>query len=583
MHGLANTPARRGGGLLAEAIARCRPIMLWAAGFSALVNLLYLVPTLYMLQIYDRYVPSTNGGTLLLVSAMGVIGLLTLSLMDWLRGRLLVRMSARFDRVLAGPTLAATLSLRTLSRTDRAEAMREFDTLRQTISSGAMIALFDAPWAPIYLLFSFLLHPLLGFLTVIAALLLVGLAWANERGTHAPLAAANQEASGMYARQAQVSAYAEEVRALGMTRALTARALADRAAVSRLQLEASFVAGRYGALIKFFRLLFQSAALAVGAWLAVSGRISLGAIIAASLLLTRALAPIEQLVGAWKQIGRARDAYAHLEAILGGGPLPARTVLPAPSGRIKVDALGVRSADGERALLCDVSFDVPAGTMLAIVGLSGAGKSTLLRALAGAAVPETGSVRLDGVAMTDWDGEQLARNIGFLPQEAALFPGTVKDNISRFAAHAGGDPAAIDAGVVAACAAIGAHAMIGLLPHGYDTMVGPGGVGLSAGQMQRICVARALFGEPSILILDEPNAHLDAEAHAALLETLGRLRASGRTIVVAAHGGELVRMANKLLLVAAGRVARFGDVRAATAPGGGIEDAPLRVAAGRSA
>ena len=556
---------------LAMARARCMPILLCAAAFSALVNLLYLVPTLYMLQVYDRYVPSANGGTLLLVSAMAAAGLLTLSLMDWLRGRLLVRMSARFDLVLAGPTLAATLSRTDLGRTERTEAMREFDTLRQAIASGAMIALFDAPWAPIYLAVACLLHPLLGLLTVVAAAVLIGLAWANERGTHAPLAAANREAAGMYARQAQVSVYAEEIRALGMTRALTARALADRAGTGRLQLQASFAAGAYGALIKFFRLLFQSAALGVGAWLAVSGRISLGAIIAASLLLTRTLAPIEQLVGSWRQIVRAREAYAHLTAILGGTPIAQRTALPAPSGRITLDDLGVLGADGQRVVLANLRCEIQAGAMVAVVGPSGAGKSTLLRALAGAVVPAAGAVRLDGIALADWDGEQLARHIGFLPQEFALFPGTVKDNISRFAGHAGGDPAAIDAGAVAASEAIGAHAMIGLLPRGYDTLIGPGGVGLSAGQTQRIALARALYGDPRILILDEPNAHLDADAYAALLATLDRMRAAGRTIVVAAHGGDLVRMADKLLFLADGRMTRFADVR--------IADTALRVAA----
>ncbi len=560
---------------LVAARARCMPILLCAAAFSALVNLLYLVPTLYMLQVYDRYVPSANGGTLLLVSAMAAVGLLTLSLMDWLRGRLLVRMSARFDRILAGPVLAATLSRRDLSRTERAEAVREFDTLRQTISSGATIALFDAPWAPIYLAFACLLHPLLGLLTLSAALLLVGLAWANERGTHRPLAAANRAAAGMYARQTHVSAYAEEVRALGMTRALTARALDDRSAVGRLQLEASFAAGGYGALIKFFRLLFQSAALGVGAWLAVSGMISLGAIIAASLLLTRTLAPIEQLVASWRQIVRARDAYGHLEDILGGAAAPARTTLPVPSGRITLDDLAVRSAQGARPVLAGLACEIPAGAMVAVVGPSGAGKSTLLRALAGAVTPDAGAVRLDGVALGDWDGEALARHIGFLPQEFTLFPGTVKENISRFAGHAGGDAAAIDAGAVAASEAIGAHAMIGLLPQGYDTLLGPGGIGLSAGQTQRIAIARALFGDPRILILDEPNAHLDADAYAALLATLDRLRAAGRTIVVAAHGGDLVGMADKLLFLAGGRMTRLADVRAA--------DRPLRVAGARGA
>jgi ATP-binding cassette subfamily C protein len=508
---------------------------------------------------------------------MGGIGLATLAAIDWVRGRMLVRVSARFDRVLAGPTLLATLAGSDLGRTDRAEAMREFDTLRQAISSGAMIALFDAPWAPIYLTFAFLLHPLLGLVTLVGVLLLIAFAWGNERATHVPIAAANREAATAYARQAHVSDFAEEVRALGMTQALTAKALGERSAVARLQLEASLAGGRYAALIKFFRLLFQSAALAVGAWLAVTGRISLGAIIAASLLLSRTLAPIEQLVGAWRQIVRAREAYAKLTTTLGRGATAAATLLPEPTGRILLDGLGVRSPDG-RTVLADLSAAIEPGTMVAVAGLSGAGKSTLLRALAGAIDPAAGAVRLDGVALRDWDGDQLARNIGFLPQEFGLFPGTVKENISRFEGYRGVEPARVDAQVTAAAAAIGAHDMIGRLSHGYDTLIGPGGTGLSAGQMQRIAIARALYGDPRILILDEPNAHLDAGAYAALVETLEQLRRRGHTIVVAAHGADLIRMADKLMLLAGGRLARFED-----APGRAAQAGAMLTPVGRRA
>lgn len=544
---------------VAAAVAACRPMLGWAAVFSGVVNLLYLVPTLYMLQVYDRYVPSGNGATLLLVSLMGGLGLATLAALDWVRGRLLVRVSARFDRVLAGPTLMAALAGPASARADRAEAMRDFDTLRQMIASGAMIALFDAPWAPVFLLFAFLLHPLLGLVTLTGAIILVALAWGNERATHPAIAAANMAAAGAYARQAQVSAHAEEVRALGMARGLTAVALAERDAVSRAQLDASFAGGRYAALIKFFRLVFQSGALAVGAWLAVTGRISMGAIIAASLLLSRTLAPIEQLVAAWRPIVRAVEARKRLEALLGDRTPPPATMLPEPTGRIAIEALTVSGANPRAPILAGISATLEAGEMVAIAGLSGAGKSTLLRALAAAVEPAAGTVRLDGVALRDWDRGQLARHIGFLPQSLALLPGTVKDNISRFARAAGGDPVAIDAAVMRAAAAIGAHEMIGRLPQGYDTVIGTGGTPLSAGQMQRIAIARALFGDPRILILDEPNAHLDSGAHAALVEALSALREEGRTIVIAAHGADLIRMADKLLVLADGRLVRFGD------------------------
>jgi ATP-binding cassette subfamily C exporter for protease/lipase len=582
-------------GPVAVAVAACRPMLVWAAAFSGIVNLLYLVPTLYMLQVYDRYVPSGNGATLLLVSLMGGIGLATLAALDWVRGRLLVRVSARFDAVLAGPTLAAMLAGSRAAHSDRAEAMRDFDTLRQMIASGATIALFDAPWAPIFLLFAFLLHPLLGLVTLVGATVLVALAWGNERATHPVIAAANAAAAQAYARQTHVSAHAAEVRALGMAPGLTAIALAERDAVSQAQIEASFAAGRYAALIKFFRLVFQSGALAVGAWLAVTGWISMGAIIAASLLLSRTLAPIEQLVAAWRPIVRAVEARKRLEALLGRETPGAVTMLPEPSGRIVIEALTIVSGPARAPILAGISATIepgamiavaglsgagpltivsgPArapilagisatiepGAMIAVAGLSGAGKSTLLRALAGAVEPAAGAIRLDGVALRDWDAGQRASHIGFLPQEFALLPGTVKENISRFAGAAGGDAATIDAAVMRAAAAIGAHEMIGRLPQGYDTRVGISGTALSAGQAQRIAIARALFGSPRILILDEPNAHLDAGAHAALIETLRMLRKEGRTIVVAAHGAELIQMADKLLVLADGRLVRFGD------------------------
>jgi PrtD family type I secretion system ABC transporter len=553
-----NETAKRNGPV-ATAVAACRPMLVWAAAFSGVVNLLYLVPTIYMLQVYDRYVPSGNGATLLLVSLMGGSGLATLAALDRVRGRLLVRVSARFDAVLAGPTLGAMLAGSCTAGGDRAEAMRDFDTVRQMIASGATIALFDAPWAPIFLLFAFLLHPLLGLVTLVGAIVLVALAFVNERATHPLIAAANAAAATAYARQSQVSAHAAEVRALGMAPGLTAIALAEREMVSQAQIEASFAAGRYAALIKFFRLAFQSGALAVGAWLAVTGRISMGAIIAASLLLSRTLAPIEQLVAAWRPIVRAVEARKRLEALLGGEMPAAVTMLPEPSGRMVIEALTIVSGAARAPILTGVSATIEPGAMIAVAGLSGAGKSTLLRALAGAMEPAAGAIRLDGVALRDWDAAQRAVHIGFLPQDFALLPGTVKDNISRFSGAAGGDAATIDAAVMRAAASIGAHEMIGRLPQGYDTRVGMGGTALSAGQAQRIAIARALFGSPRVLILDEPNAHLDAGAHAALVEMLRMLRGEGRTIVIAAHGAELIQMADKLLVLADGRLVRFGD------------------------
>jgi ATP-binding cassette subfamily C protein len=543
-----------------DALRGCRAHFLWAAFFSALINLLYLTPTIYMLQVYNRVVPTGGLATLLLISAIGLAGLVVLSALEWLRSRLLVRASARFERRLAGDALDAVLSQRHLSRFDRSEAMREFDTVRQALASPGMIAAMDAPWTPIYIGAAFLLHPTLGLLTIAGGVILLALAWANEKATHRPLQQANDAAAITYAHGAHVTAYAAEVRALGMRRALAGRQLSNRSEVLRLQMKASFAAGNYGSAIKCIRLALQSAALGLGAWLVVQGSMSGGAIMAASLLLSRALAPIEQVVGAWKALVLARGAYDKLIALFADYSERLPTRLPDPTGRVQVEQLTIMTPQDDRIAVENASFVVEAGEIIGVVGLSGAGKSTLLRALAGATVATRGTVRFDSGSSQDWDPEELARHVGYLPQEFVLFPGTVKDNISRFAIDLGADVPDIDAAVVRAAQTIGAHETILRLPRGYDTVIGMGGVGLSAGQTQRIALARAIFGEPRILILDEPNAHLDAEADRALRQLLVRMRAEKRTVILSAHSGDLLASVDKLLLLQNGRVARFGPV-----------------------
>ena len=392
-------------------------------------------------------------------------------------------------------------------------------------------------------------------MTLVAGALLVVLAWRNERDTHGRIEQANVAATIAYAKQTQISSYAAEVRALGMRRALTAKTLSDRSEANRLQLEASFAAGVYGSLIKFFRLIFQSAALALGAWLAIEGQISMGSIIAASVLLSRALSPIEQMVGAWKQFVRARTAHATLSRILGNDSARAFMQLPAPAGRIDAETIVVRDGLNSRNVLSGVSIAIAPGEVIGVAGLSGSGKSTFLRALAGAATLSAGTVRYDGAALEDWDREQLARAIGYLPQDFVLFPGSIRDNISRFEAHLATRGTDIDEQVIAAATVIGAHEMILRLPAGYDTIVGPGGAGFSAGQTQRIALARALYGRPHILLLDEPNAHLDAEGNAMLVGLLKSARSIGITMVIAAHSAELLSSCDRLLLIQAGQLA----------------------------
>ena len=571
---------------LRRALRACRQHFVAAAVFSALVNLLYLAPTLYMLLVYDRVVPTNGLETLVLVSIVGLTAVGTLSILEWMRSRLLVRSGARLENELAGPVMAAVLAQPDLSRVERAQAMRQFDVFRQAMSGNAILTAFDAPWSPIYIIAAFLLHPALGLLCLFASGLMLALAWLNERATHAPLKAANEAAALAYGRQDYASAWAAEIRALGMGRALVAKQLADRQTVVELQSRASFAAGRYTGLIKFCRLVLQSGALGFGAYLAIERQISAGAIIAASLLLTRALAPIEQIVGSWKSIIQARDAFAELTQLFNGAKAAGSTMhLPTPRGEISVEGVTMLTAHRERIALSDVSLRIEAGQFIGVIGPSGAGKSTLLRLIAGAASPERGVARIDGAAMSDWDSERLASHIGFLPQEFLLFAGSIRDNISRFQGHLGQDAETLDAEVIRAAQAAGAHEMILRLPQGYATRVGLGGSGLSAGQTQRIALARALFGRPRILVLDEPNAHLDADGEQTLIECLTGLRAEGITIIVAAHRGAVLAGADKLVLIKDGRIDMFGQLadvaaamRAATAAApSGAQSAPTGV------
>ncbi|MDZ7281822.1 type I secretion system permease/ATPase [Sphingomonas sanguinis] len=540
------------------AIATCRPHLMVAAGFSAIGNLLYLSPSLFMLQVYDRVVPTGGIATLVAIGLLTLAALAAMATFEWLRSRVLARASLRLEAQLTGPALDLALRHSGLSRLQRAEVVRDVDTLRQGIASPAIVALLDLPWTPIYIIVAFMLHWSLGVMTIGAAGLLLVLALANERATSRPMKLAGDAASIAHQRQAHATAHASEVRALGMARALVSLQMIERSTANTLQMRASFAANTYGGWIKFVRLALQSAVLGLGAVLVIANDISAGSMIAASLLMARALAPIEQVVGAWKTILQSRIAFTRLDAAFGVRATHVPTQLPAPTGTIQVENLTVLASGTERVALADASFSVTPGEVIGIIGPSGSGKSTLIRAMAGGCEAARGHVRFDGVSRADWDGEALAAHIGFMPQDYVLFAGSVKENISRFAGVLGGDPAAIDRDVLAAAQAVGAHEMIGRLPMGYDTQIGgAGGVGLSAGQAQRIALARALYGNPAILLLDEPTANLDAEAQQCFASLLGDLRQRGVTILFASHSMDMLAAADKLLVMAAGRVQRL--------------------------
>lgn len=548
---------------LAQVSRDCLPHLAAAAAFSAIGNILYLTPSLFMLQVYDRVLPSRGLGTLAALGLLTLVGLAALAAFEWLRSRVLIRASVQCERALVGPGLGIALSQPSLSRLDRGELMRHVDTLRQALASPAMAAALDAPWTPIYVLVGFLLHPLLGVSMIVSGVLLLGLAWVNERCTADPMRRAAQAQGIAYARLNHGVAHASEVRALGMVHSLSARHERDRRAAGLLQLQASFAGGSVQACIKFLRLALQSGALAMGAILVIDGAIAPSAIIVASLLTARALAPIDQLVAGWKTVVQARAAYAALDPVLLLPDADAidRTNLPAPSGAIRLEGLAVASPIGARPILHALDAAIEAGEVIGIAGPIGSGKSTLLRAIVGAADIASGHVRFDGVSRADWESERLARHIGYLPQEPVLFHGTVKENIVRFLVSATPDGAEqLDAAAIAAAQAAGAHDMIVALPQGYDTLLGVGGTGLSGGQAQRVALARALFGNPTILVFDEPTAHLDVAGKRALARLLAVLRTERRTVLFASHDTDLLAACDRLMVIEDGRIDRFGPI-----------------------
>ena len=535
---------------LFTALRQCRVHFIGAAVFSALVNLLYLTPTLYMMQVYDRVVPTAGLTTLVLVSAVALMALASLAALDWLRTRILIRAGIQLDRDLAGTILARVTEAG--GRTQGVQALRDFDSLRGAISGQGALALFDAPWTPIYLACCFLLHPAVGVLTLVGGIILSVLAWLNERDTRPRLGRATRAGNAAYAAQEALSGQSEVVQALGMRRTIIGRQLVGRATATDAQAEAQLTGGRYSGAIKFVRLALQSAALGLAAFLVVKGEMSPGSIIASSVLLSRAVMPIEQLVGAWPSLVQARTSWKSLLDLFArtAGHGRPRTALPAPAGRVSVEAVGVRLPGTEAPQLRAVTVTIEPGKVLGVIGASGSGKTTLARVIAGALAPDTGAIRLDGADYNARDSDDLARHIGYLPQSPTLFAGTIKENISRFADTS----PEVDAAAVRAAQAAGVHDMIQRLPGGYDTMLGSQGAGLSAGQSQRIGLARALYGDPVLLVLDEPNASLDQVGESALIAAIEAAATRGAAVVIVAHRAGVLAKVDRLMALRDGAI-----------------------------
>ncbi|HET7710280.1 MAG TPA: type I secretion system permease/ATPase [Sphingomicrobium sp.] len=533
--------------VLADAVESCRPHFAAAAAFSFFLNLLFLAPAIYMLQVYDRVVATGGKTTLLFITIALAVALLTMSALDAIRSRLLVKASLRLDALLAPQILNRMMSTGSPGAN---QAMRDFDMVRQTVGSPVIAALFDVPWFPIFVIVAFLLHFWLGMLALVAAGVLLFVAWRNQVATSESIQNASQAMAASQQAAQTVALNSDVVRALGMTGAMVDRQLSHRQASLTEFAGAHFQGSRYAATSRFLRLFVQSASLGLGALLAIAGYISAGAIIAASIIISRALQPVDALIGGWTTLTGARAALARLADVMGGMP-PGRiyTRLPDPVGRVDVEQVGVRGPEGN-AIIFGVSFQVKPGELLGIIGPSGAGKTTLAKVIAGAIPADAGTVRIDGAKLADWDHDDLARHVGFLPQEGTLFEGTVKENISRFATVLGQD---VDDAVVKAAKSAGVHDLILKLPHGYDTRLGPLGHGLSAGQAQRVALARALYGDPAILILDEPNAFLDGEGEQALLSSIDAALKRKASVILIAHRRSILQGATHLLVLDGGR------------------------------
>ncbi|WP_373355617.1 type I secretion system permease/ATPase [Pseudoroseicyclus sp. CXY001] len=528
----------------------------WAVGlFSFFVNLLMLTGPLYMLNVYDRVLGSRSLETLLALTSIVAFLFLMMGLLDGVRGRLMGRIAARFQARLDRRVFSAALGGTTQHRSEAAAAaaLRDLESVQRLIGSPALSALFDLPFSPLFFLGIFLFHPWLGILSLIGAAVLVVLAVANQASARGPLATANATTAKAEAEGAQIRQDSEVVQSLGMRAAAFDRWKVARDASLKAAIEARDRTGGFTAATRAFRLFIQSAMLGLGAYLVLQQEITAGAMIAGSILMGRALAPVEQIVSQAALFERAREGWRRLSALLGEVPeMAPRTALPRPKARLEVEQLTVIPPGESLAALRMVSFRLEPGQALGVVGTSGAGKSTLARALTGLWRPAAGRVRLDGAALDQYDPDMLGSYIGYLPQRLSLFDGTIAENIARLAAVP--DPEK----VVRAAERAGAHEMIKALPEGYDTRVSQAGGRLSGGQMQRIGLARALYGDPVLLVLDEPNSNLDNEGSIALNKAIRQLKAEGATILIMAHRPAAIQECDMLLMIEGGVRRAFG-------------------------
>jgi len=536
------------------ALKKCRSYFNVAGFFSLFINVIMLVPSLYMLQVYDRVITSRSESTLVMLTLIAVVLLLTMGVLEWVRSQILVKAGAKLDVLLNERLFNATFknSLNSGGTISSSQPVMDLTNLRQFLTGNGLFAFFDAPWLPIYVAVMFMFHPYFGWTVIGAAIVLIFLALINEKISSGPLGEANKVSIGANNYLTKNLRNVEVVESMGMMDSIRSRWQKMNNQVINLQAVASKRAGLISSISKSFRMIIQSLVLGLGAYLAIHQEISPGLMIAGSILLGRALAPIDLMIASWKGFVSARGAYSRLNEMLQVVPADKETMsLPDPEGHLSVEGIVVTPPGAKLPVLKGITFAVSKGESVAIVGPSAAGKSTLARVLLGLWPANVGKVRLDSADVYTWNRMELGPHIGYLPQDIELFDGTISENIARF-----GD--VFPPAVIEAAKSAGVHEMILRLPDGYDTIIGGHSGVLSGGQRQRIGLARALYGNPAFIVLDEPNSNLDEQGEHALAIALQNLKQQGCTVIIISHKINIISQVDKILVMADGVATMFG-------------------------
>lgn len=538
---------------ITEALMEFKKIFITIGVFSAVINLLMLVPSFYMLEVYDRVLGSRNEITLLMLTLM-MLGLYVLiSVLEHIRSMVVIRVGGRLDDFLNNRVYTAAFEQNLKkSGVNAGQALQDLTVIRQFVTGNGLFAFFDAPWFPIYMLVIFLFNVWMGVFALISVFILVGLAWVNELVSKKALGEANTIAVNSSNIATNNLRNAEVIEAMGMLPNLRARWFEMHKKFLALQAEASQRAAAVSAITKFVQISVQSLILGLGALLVIQGSVTGGAMIAGSILLGRALSPVQMIIGVWKQWRGVVSSYERLlNLLMSNPPRKAGMSLPAPLGNISLEAVTAAPPGTQNVVLKGVTFALNAGDVLGIIGPSGSGKSTLARLLVGVWPSAMGTVRIDGADVYRWNKDELGPSMGYLPQDIELFAGTISENIARFGEVS-------PEKVIKASQMAGVHDMILHFPQGYDTQIGDAGSGLSGGQKQRIGLARALYGDPSVLVLDEPNSNLDDSGEMALTRAILAMRQAGKTVIIISHRPSILQTTNKLLLLRDGIVQAFG-------------------------